>query len=647
MFATRPSTIALPLVVLCCLLGGSANADLIGYWNFDGALTNQAGGTIGALQFAGDAALSTTQVAPGNGGSHSLQVDGTGDYAFLDAAAGKDDVYTALGDSFTISMWGRSDVAASASGESMRYFWDIGASHGAGAGVFFNATHSISANGQIGAYHNSGGISSGVTGAADTWYHVALTGDGSTERMYVDGNLVGSKSQGPAFSGGNDLRFGCEAKAVNREWTGYLDDVAIWSGTQSAAAIAQLAAGADPTTMPPLVPTWVFEDETFDNSGGSTAVGPTKNGARWRYKHNSTATDHVYADKQISDFADFAYYDTAGSEWQPNSSLNYPQVRVSDQSLHPGHSATETYQDTVIAWEADFSGFVDVDIEATGGAAYGYQVLKWDDSAGQMQVLRQRQTQSGNLSPFQVSTRVESGDQILYVVDNDGSLGGDRIYQQETVTVSEGPQMHDYWRASEDEFNDTSLVDAAGPWRNSARWRYMASAEGPTHVYTSISEFTDFTEFYNSAWQDVTGTTGYPSINIGNNTMHPGPGPAVLVWEADFGGDVAYEFDLSQNSSIATTSYQLLMWDASEGLMSVLETRQDFDPATPVALMGGARMAIGDMLLFVLDNRTGSYGSDRVAFNATITLVPEPSTLILALLGPGLLLLCFGRRRKR
>jgi len=241
-------------MALACVLGAgmaaTGRADLIAYWALDGDTTNQvAGGPT--LQLSGGAAFSTAQTAPGNGGSHSLYVDGNDDFAFVDAANGLATLRTAMSGAFTVSMWGRSDVpSSSVNSSNLAYFYDIGSSHGTGTGVFFNQSHGVTANDQIGAYYNSNtGISSGIQGQADTWYHVALAGDGTNVELYVGGTSVGTMAQGGTISALQPFRIGSEAKATSREWKGTLDDVAVWDRKLTPTQIARLSAGDSPTEV--------------------------------------------------------------------------------------------------------------------------------------------------------------------------------------------------------------------------------------------------------------------------------------------------------------------------------------------------------------------------------------------------------------
>jgi hypothetical protein len=71
----------------------------------------------------------------------------------------------------------------------------------------------------------------------NTWSHVAVTYDGTTVRMYVNGTLVGSKAQtGPLVTSSQPLRFGGDA--VWPEWfQGALDEIRVYNRALSVTEI--------------------------------------------------------------------------------------------------------------------------------------------------------------------------------------------------------------------------------------------------------------------------------------------------------------------------------------------------------------------------------------------------------------------------
>ena len=74
-------------------------------------------------------------------------------------------------------------------------------------------------------------VSSAMTPVANTWYHVAGTWDGSTARIYINGNLDGSASiNGSIDDSGEPLYIGRELTASpERYFGGNIDDVRVWA----------------------------------------------------------------------------------------------------------------------------------------------------------------------------------------------------------------------------------------------------------------------------------------------------------------------------------------------------------------------------------------------------------------------------------
>ena len=78
--------------------------------------------------------------------------------------------------------------------------------------------------------------------SANTWYHIVGTNDGSTSRIYVNGSLANSTSQGGAASSTGDLKIGMSSDetASSRYWNGYIDEVAVWNDALTAAEVTAL-----------------------------------------------------------------------------------------------------------------------------------------------------------------------------------------------------------------------------------------------------------------------------------------------------------------------------------------------------------------------------------------------------------------------
>ena len=228
---------------LLALLATSLQAaPLVDYWRFDNNGNNSGtSGRVGTLE--GDAGFSNAQVAPGAGSSHSLQVDGDTDAYILNSAIDRTNLSNLLEGNSSISFWARSDVSAADVGSgSIGYMFDFGEGHGSGIGAGFIDNHGIGGNNSdaiSGYYTNNGFGDTGVAGNADQWYHVAMTRDGNLVSLYIDGALAATTNEAsPNINTGRPFSIGRQAKSIDREWEGFLDEFGIFSEALSAEEVS-------------------------------------------------------------------------------------------------------------------------------------------------------------------------------------------------------------------------------------------------------------------------------------------------------------------------------------------------------------------------------------------------------------------------
>ncbi len=97
------------------------------------------------------------------------------------------------------------------------------------------------------------------TTAADTsgaWHHLAMTWDGTAQRFYYDGVLVGSPTSQTGPTTLNTLiGFGCNSNAYSECWNGKMDEAFVFGRALSVAEIGSLFTNAP--NNPPVVPTSV------------------------------------------------------------------------------------------------------------------------------------------------------------------------------------------------------------------------------------------------------------------------------------------------------------------------------------------------------------------------------------------------------
>ncbi len=97
-------------------------------------------------------------------------------------------------------------------------------------------------------YVRAGGADRAVRGTGalplNTWTHLAVTYDGATQRLYVNGSLVGSRPQtGPTAAGNGALRIGGNNAFPNEFFRGAVDEVRIYNRALSASEIGSDMSG--------------------------------------------------------------------------------------------------------------------------------------------------------------------------------------------------------------------------------------------------------------------------------------------------------------------------------------------------------------------------------------------------------------------
>ena len=211
----------------------------VGYWKLDedsGTTVADSSGNGNEGTLNGDPAWSPDTPSVHFSNSHALDFDGIDDYVAIDGVA--DDVSVDI----TIAFWVKAD-----SGSTKRTL--VAANTAAKDNVFIL---SIYEDDTYRIYDAGGGGWEGDTGAdvADgTWHHLAYTSDGSTGRLYVDGEEKATHTPDYNFSSDDLWSLGQEWDSVISELLdGILDDVRIYNRVLSAAEIQALADGYDVRT---------------------------------------------------------------------------------------------------------------------------------------------------------------------------------------------------------------------------------------------------------------------------------------------------------------------------------------------------------------------------------------------------------------
>ena len=312
-------SLACGLMVLV-LTVGSANADLVAHWKFDGDATDSVGVNDGAIYGA--------QFTDGVLGD-ALVFDGQDDYV-----SGSTSPFDFANTTFTVSAWfKKSDTEHGI----------IVSEGGRGSGWFLSSapTGQIFVNLKKSNSYDAYVARTTETYAGDQWHHVAavITTDtsgssGNNADIYVDGNLVGVTHERIGAYGVSTTGWtiGTREAGYDTFFKGIIDDVRVYDEALSAEAIGALAdVGAD--VFP--VAHWKFDGDADDSVGTNHGV-----------IHGAQSTDGVlggallfdgqddYVSGSTSPF-DFANTTFTASAWFKKSDSEYGMI-VSEGGRNSG-----------------------------------------------------------------------------------------------------------------------------------------------------------------------------------------------------------------------------------------------------------------------------------------------------------------------
>lgn len=274
-------------------LGGavvSAQTDngLVGYWSFEDATGTQATdfsgkGNTGTLTNMADPPTSVSSWTSGGKRGAAINFDGSNDYVQISSTSTMN-----LNASGTVSIWFNGLAGTFGNSTAILFStlnWDTDRN-----GFYLAARTNIALSWELGS--SSTAQSAAVGGALNpgTWYHAALTWDGSNVKTYLDGVEIDSRAQTVTpDTTVYPLRIGENASGSSRAFPGALDDARVYNRTLSGTEITALyntgAAKAKTANNLGLIGYWSMEDGTgtqaTDFSGGGSAGTLTGNAVSW------------------------------------------------------------------------------------------------------------------------------------------------------------------------------------------------------------------------------------------------------------------------------------------------------------------------------------------------------------------------------
>ncbi|NQT40808.1 MAG: LamG domain-containing protein [Planctomycetes bacterium] len=247
-----------------------AQADLVGYWNFnDGTVTDLTGNGYNGTLVGGTYDAGNTPAVLGGG--QSLNLTGGDHYAIIDQ--GDENAFD-FGSAMTVSAWvqgwpdGDWEPYVSKRGESQG--WQL-RRHGGSDKL------SYTLRGTSGNDDGPQGASGVISANPNTWYHIAGTYDGSVRKFYVDGVLDGveNSDSGAINDAAARVVFGARDNNDNNANPPNIgnfarvrmDDVALFDAPLAYNQIAHLATGGDPNALPEAPAVYASNFSARDTQG--------------------------------------------------------------------------------------------------------------------------------------------------------------------------------------------------------------------------------------------------------------------------------------------------------------------------------------------------------------------------------------------
>jgi len=240
MYRTRAYLIL--AAVLCVASGPGYGATLVAHWTLDGDSLDSSGNNNNATKHG------NVTYGPGMYGQ-AAQFHGNGDYLQVPNNPG---IQLRSGQEYSVAAYvnaaglGQQNVLIHGLGCSTWASWFLGVQGG-------EPDAALSPNKFVFGARSTGG--SGYIGAtgdavAGEWVHLAATYDGTTLKLYVNGEEKGSAAAPLPYDSGESLYIGGDPGCNGRSWfVGQVDDVAIFSRAMTTDQVRQMASGVLPTWL--------------------------------------------------------------------------------------------------------------------------------------------------------------------------------------------------------------------------------------------------------------------------------------------------------------------------------------------------------------------------------------------------------------
>lgn len=283
-----------------------SNAQEVARWRLDGNANDAVGSANGSLVGASFSASAMQ-------GSQSVTLNGTNQYVLIASPS----LPTGFSNR-TIAAWIRTGTTTGT-----HYAFSYGATTNQNS-MYFGTNGSSVIGGATGGTSLSGG-----TLSTNVWYHVALTYDGTTARLYLNGTQVASGARSWNLIAGDAIIGRHTANAGY--WNGQVDDVRVYSSTLSASTILDLASIPPTPTSPSAAATGSTSVDISWTDASSTETGfeigrSTTSGSGYTVINTTAANTTTFQDTGLT--ASTTYYyriraiaDNANSEYTSEFSI--------------------------------------------------------------------------------------------------------------------------------------------------------------------------------------------------------------------------------------------------------------------------------------------------------------------------------------
>ena len=257
------------------------DANLVSYWRFDGNYLDSKGtnnGSAISISGYGNAYGKFNQGIYSAGGSVNRSLTIPSSVSLISPTTG-----------LTVSIWVNvTSLVAQTVPLSMRYLPDPTSPYN--AYLFDIETTSLTFG--VNTANGYGSASINMVFPTNTWQHLIGTYDGSTVKLYLNGILTGSGSITGAINYGSsrELRIADNYYNAGQFYTGYIDDVALFSRALSAAEVFEIYSKGESSSLRPL-------EAIYQLNSDSGLVGYWKldgNANDSKGSNNGTATSITY-----------------------------------------------------------------------------------------------------------------------------------------------------------------------------------------------------------------------------------------------------------------------------------------------------------------------------------------------------------------